>query len=65
MAVTESSDPLKLMGRVSFSSWCWIKTRMKVGLLKYQKDAAKLERLKREAAELILSQEELTWGCSK
>lgn len=33
---------------------------MKAGLLKYQKDAAKSKRLMKEAAELILAQEELT-----
>lgn len=38
---------------------------MEVELLKYQKDAAKSERLQREAAELILAQEELTWGMFK
>lgn len=35
---------------------------MEVRLLKYQKDAAKSERLKKEAAELILAEKEWTWG---
>lgn len=38
---------------------------MKARLVKYQKDAAKLKRLMREAAELVLAQEELTWGMFK
>lgn len=38
---------------------------MKARLVKYQKDAAKSKRLMREAAELILAQEELTWGTFK
>lgn len=38
---------------------------MKARLVKYQKDAAKSKRLMREAAELILAQEELTQGMFK
>lgn len=42
-----------------------MKPHMKARLVKYQKDAAKLKRLMKEAAELILAQEELTWGMFK